>query len=52
MDKNDEAYGVCAGCKYSAYGFWETYVCTNENKQDRLPMYDAFDSCELYEERE
>lgn len=47
----DECYHCCCDCRYSAYGFRETYVCTNESKQDRDLMYDAFDSCELWEKR-
>lgn len=39
----------CCGCKYAAAGFRETYTCKHPDKQDKEPMYDAFDTCDKWE---
>jgi hypothetical protein len=46
-----EVHHCCCDCKYSAVGFRETYVCTHPDKQDKEPMYDAFDTCEQWEQK-
>ena len=49
--KVDELGKCCGSCKHSAIGFRETCFCTNLDKEDREPMYDVFDCCELWEEK-